>query len=481
MNGYRTQIFEMNSRPGGCCTTWERDGYKVEGCLHWLTGSRSGNVFYPIWEELGALKGRAIVDHEEYARIEGEDGKAFIVYADLNRLEQHMLELAPEDKEVIDAFTDGVRKMGHFPMPIEKPRELYSPIEGFRIMRKMRPFFGFLRKWERVTVKEFAQRIKNPFLRQVFPFAVNLQNDTDFPMLGFLQTLAWMDQKTAGYPVGGSLEFAQAIERRYRDLGGEIHYGKKVSKILIEDDRTVGVQLSDGSEQRADYVISAADGHSTLFQMLDKKYLPKKVRRYYDRLPRSRPVIYIVLGVARSFDEFPHQVTGTDFPLDEPIRISGQERDRLNVQIYNFDPSLAPAGKTVMRVYFATNYAYWKLLKEDPKRYATEKDRVADLVVRTLDRRFPGLAGKVEMRDVSTPLTFEASTGNWQGTFLSWKITTGTLRLRMSKSLPKLKNFYMAGQWVEPGGGVPTAALSARDAIQFMCKGDKKSFISTAS
>jgi phytoene dehydrogenase-like protein len=81
------------------------------------------------------------------------------------------------------------------------------------------------------------------------------------------------------------------------------------------------------------------------------------------------------------------------------------------------------------------------------------------------------------MRDVSTPVTFEKSTGNWRGTFLSWKITTETLRLRMSKTLPRLKNFYMAGQCVEPGGGVPTAALSARDVTQFICKKDKRPFI----
>jgi hypothetical protein len=53
--------------------------------------------------------------------------------------------------------------------------------------------------------------LKNLFLCQVFPFAVNLQNDPDFPILGFLMSLAWMDQKTAGYLVSGSLEF----ERRY--------------------------------------------------------------------------------------------------------------------------------------------------------------------------------------------------------------------------------------------------------------------------
>jgi phytoene dehydrogenase-like protein len=51
----------------------------------------------------------------------------------------------------------------------------------------------------------------------------------------------------------------------------------------------------------------------------------------------------------------------------------------------------------------------------------------------------------------------------------------------MSKTLPGLKNFYMCGQWVEPGGGVPSAALSARNLIQVICKHDRKSFVANIS
>jgi phytoene dehydrogenase-like protein len=47
----------------------------------------------------------------------------------------------------------------------------------------------------------------------------------------------------------------------------------------------------------------------------------------------------------------------------------------------------------------------------------------------------------------------------------------------MDKTLPGLENFYMAGQWVEPGGGVPTAAMSARNVLQMICKRDGKPFV----
>jgi phytoene dehydrogenase-like protein len=49
--------------------------------------------------------------------------------------------------------------------------------------------------------------------------------------------------------------------------------------------------------------------------------------------------------------------------------------------------------------------------------------------------------------------------------------------LRMSKTLPGLNNFYMVGQWVEPGGGLPPAAYSGRNLIQILCKQDRRKFI----
>lgn len=479
MNSYRSQIFEMHTTPGGVCTTWERKGYKIDGCIHWLTGSNPGNSFYRMWEELGVVQGRTMIDHEEYARIEGKEGKVFIVYTNIDRLEQHMKELAPEDKDVIEDFTNGIRNCIDFPIPIEKAPDLFNFIDVLKLMRSMFPYLKVFRKWGKITIQDVIPRFKNPFLREVFPYIFNLQNPPTFPIMAVLMTFAWMNQKMGAYPIGGSLELARAIERRYLALGGKIQYKSRVVKILVENDQAVGVRLADGSEHRSNIVISAADGHTTIFDMLDGKYIDKKIQGYYDKLPIYTPLVYIGLGVARTFEDIPPTVTGIDFPLDEPITIGGKERKRLSVQIYNFDPTLAPAGKTFVRVMFPCDYEYWKELRQDTERYKVEKNQIADQVIASLDQRFPGLAAQIEMRDIATPMTFERYTGNWKGSFQGWEESIKTLRMRMKKTLPGLKNFYMAGQWVEPGGSIPTSVMSGRNVTQIICKRDKKKFITT--
>jgi len=471
MNSYNTEIFELHKKPGGLCTSWKRKGYIIDGCLHWLVGSSPNNNFYNIWQELGALPGPRIIDHNEFIRIEGPGDKVFIVYTDVDKLEQHMKELAPQDKKVTEKFTNAIRECAKVEMPIDKAPELYGPLDGAKLLTRMVPFLKIMNSWKKISIQDFAKEFTDPFLRQVFPLTFNLP---DFPMMAALMTLAWMSQKAAGFPEGGSLEFSRSIERRYLSLGGKIHYHSPVSKILVVDDRAVGVRLANGKEHRGDIVVSAADGHTTIFQMLDGRYTDEKILEYYEQLPLFPPLIQVSLGVALSFAGEPRLLL---YHLKQPVVIAGKEEKLLGVEIYNFDPTLAPPGKTVLDVKLYADYDYWKNLKQNPRRYKAEKEKVAKQVIDLLEQRFPGLAGQIEMLDVATPMTWERYTGNWRASFEGWLITTRTFGMSMSKTLPGLKDFYMCGQWVEPGGGVPSAALSARNLIQVICKEDKKSFI----
>lgn len=471
MNGYRTRIFERHDSPGGLCTSWKRNGYTIDGCLHWLVGSSPGIGFHRIWEELGAVQGRRMIDHEEFLRVEGKDGHVFIVYCDIDRLERHMKELAPQDSRMIEELTGAIRTCAKYDLPVHKAPELYGLVDGIGFLIRMFPFLRILSKWKKVTLQDFARRFTNPFLREAFSHIFDLP---EFPMAALIVTLAWMHRKSAGYPEGGSLEFSRSIERRYLALGGQIQYRSPVAEILIERDKAVGVRLVDGTEHRGDVTISAADGHATIFDMLGGRYIDDKIRDYYDTLPIFSPLVQVALGVARSFDGPASTVV---YPLDPPAMIGGQQRRHLGVEIVNFDRTLAPAGKTLLKILFPADYAYWRSLREDPERYKAEKERIADQVIARLDRRFPGLAGQIEMCDVATPTTWEHYTGNWQGSMEGWMITEKTFPpFRMSRTLPGLKSFYMAGQWIEPGGGVPAVAMSGRNVIQILCKRDKKKF-----
>lgn len=474
LNGYRSRIFELHDLPGGLCTAWQRKDYIFDGCIHYLFGSGKGQPFSDVWEELGALQDRQFVNHSEFMRVQDGSGRELILYCDPDRLEQHLNEISPADAGLIHTFCGGIRTFTRFDMSNlnRVPRAIMGPEDWRGFGESMLPFLPAVAKWALVSAGEFAARFKDPFLRramaQIFAWP-------EIPMLAALSLLAYLHTGNAGFPLGGSLEFVRSLERRYLELGGEIEYKAQVEKILVEEDRAVGVRLYNDQIHRADVVISACDGRGTIFDMLGGKYVDRHLQSLYDgRLP-IHSAVQVSWGIRRDLSREPHWVT---YLLDEPLLIAGEERLEIGVKHYCFDPSLAPAGKSCLIVLLKTNYAYWQRIY-GRRLYDTEQEQVADILMGWLERRYPGLRADVEVTDVTTPLSYERYTGNWLGStcgFLLTKETSPLMIQGMRKTLPGLGNFYLAGQWVEPGGSVPLAAMSGRNAIQLLCHADGKKF-----
>ena len=186
------------------------------------------------------------------------------------------------------------------------------------------------------------------------------------------------------------------------------------------------------------------------------------------------------MGVARDFAAEPQRISGLHLTVDEPVGAGAVQARELAARIFNFDPTMAPEGKTVITVMFEADGPYWLELRDrDREQYKAEKARIGEAVVRALDGRFPGLKDEVEMVDVATPATTVRYTGNWRASFEGWMPTPGYMMKGLPRRLPGLDDFYMVGQWVQPGGGLPTGVMSAREVLQLVCRRDGVKFRTT--
>jgi phytoene dehydrogenase-like protein len=186
-------------------------------------------------------------------------------------------------------------------------------------------------------------------------------------------------------------------------------------------------------------------------------------------------LVTLYLGVNREFTE-PSTVSGVAFPVDPPVTLGDRARDHLFVRVLNYDPSFAPPGKTVLTVSLWSDYDYWKQLSANPSAYQAKKQELLSTVLNLLDRRWPGLSAQVEVTDIVTPLTYERHTGNWRGSPQGWLPTPRAALKQLPKTLPGLEHFYLAGQWTEPGGGLPTAVRSGRGVVRLICHQDQVPF-----
>lgn len=293
-NDYDATIFEHHSLPGGLCTSWKRGEFTIDGCVHWLMGSRPGSELYQIWDELGVIRNRQFVYPEEYFRLEDKDGRVLVFHNNLDKLQRHLKELSPRDSELIDSLVDGARACCKFDLQALKAPEVQTAFDKLKGNLKLLPIMRTFGRWKDASIGDVADRFQDPLLREAIRFVFLPQ----FPAMFMLFTMAGMHSRSSGYPVGGSLAMARSIEKRFLGLGGTVHYNATVKEILVERDRAVGVRLSNGSEHRADYVISAADGHSTIFEMLGGKYVGPEVRRCFDSF-QPFPSLILVGLIAR--------------------------------------------------------------------------------------------------------------------------------------------------------------------------------------
>jgi phytoene dehydrogenase-like protein len=483
MNGYRSRIYEMHDLPGGLMTAWERKGYTIDYCIHWLVGSSPKTSMNKLWQEVGLIRDRRIVDLDIWLEYEGADGRRVTFWRDLDRLEAELCALSPADADLIKGLLKDTRRLAAADMPADlPPRELMGWREMLQAGPRMLPWLLVGRHWGKVTVGDLAARFQSPLLRD----AIGSLLPAPMGAMALLGTWAWLHAGSAGYPLGGSLPMARNLERRYLELGGEIRYDTRVTRILTQRtggaDRAAGVELADGTQEPAEIVISAADGHATIYDMLGGAYLDEELRGVYERdtLPLFPPILFVGVGVARDFAAEPQRISGLHLALDEPIGAGAVHVPQPAVRIFNFDQSMAPEGKTVITVTLEADGPYWLELRErDRDMYKAEKARIGEAVVRALDRRFPGLKDEVEMLDVATPATTVRYTGNWRASFEGWMPTPGYLMKGLPRRLPGLDDFYMVGQWVQPGGGLPTGVMTAREVVQLVCRRDGVTFRTT--
>ncbi len=470
MNGFNTEIIEMHDVAGGQCTAWDRKGYRFDYCLHWLVGTSQG-VFHEIWKETNVMNSETeIIDHEIHSCIIDKEGKEFIIYSNIDRWEKYLTELAPEDKESIQKMCTDMRKSALLE-PFAAPPELRNPIEYIKILPQMLPVFNVIRKFGKMTCKEYFEKLnfKSERIKTIF---FGMYGNRNFSALAFIFMLGWFHQKNAGYIKGGSYPLAQRMVEKFIKLGGTLSFKKKVEKIIVENNVAKGVLLTNGTKIHADYVISAADGYSTIFNMLDSKYISKEIDFAYKNWELFTPIVQVSFGINKVI--LSNSPIIIYLPKEKLIGKTTLENG-YSIMNYSFDTTMAPEGKTTIILRYESPWKLWENM--DAKAYKTEKLQIQKDATAHLEKAYPGISEFIEVIDVATPKTDVRYTGVKDGAYEGFMPSKDNMMKSLKMRLPNLQHFYMAGQWLFPGGGLPPSAQSGKWAVQLICKKEKQLFV----
>ena len=454
-SGFRTTIVEHNLSLGGVCTAWPRNGYTIDGCIHWLTGG----PFAKLYEELGILPKVGLHTIEEFARYRNiERGIDIAFTRDLSMVARELKQVAPEDAHEIDRMMSSALEMTSFDPGIAPP-ELQGLKEAAARVWDARSEIGLLVHYRKPLGVWVREHVKNEQLRRILLSFV----PPEAPALFLLMVFGYLSKGFLSRPDGGSGRFRDALVATYHRLGGTERLHTTVDEILVDKGRARGVRLDDGTVIDADVVISTSSVPETVLRLLGGGYGANETRARLERWKLFDPIVLVSFGVASALEGVPPTLLVDGIA---PFEVGGRMNDRLYVRTYNDDPLMAPPGHTVVQTMLTTSYDWWASRGTG---YMAAKDVIIDQTITQLEAHLPQLRRAVQVADVATPLTFWRQTRSWRGAFEGWMPRGESTFTHMKKTLPDLEGLYMAGQWVEPGGGVPMAVLSGRQVVQLLC------------
>jgi len=481
-DGRRVTVFERASEVGGILRGGEiAPGFTAPGVAHTV-----GRLRRSIVEDLRlADHGLSLLTPAVRMFAPQPDGSSVTFWGDAAGTAEELRERNPRDADAFVEFDRKVRAIASFLayVNVATPPDISAPtladaISGLKVgwaFRGLGARYG--REAIRMMPMAVADLVQEAFEDEAVRGPLSTRG-VHFTACGpwsagsaavFLNDSAGNDGGAAGTAVfarGGTQALAAALASAATTAGAEIRTGVEVTEIRSSGRRVVGITLADGTDVDAGLVVSAVDPKRTLALCDPVELGPSMLWRAGNiRQPGATAKVNLALSGLPAFHEDPERLSGRivigpsiDYvEKASDARKYGQlaEEPWIEATIPSLvDPSLAPEGRHVMSAIVQSAPRH---LREGD--WSSERERLGDVTVKTLERFAPGLGELVEARQVITPEDLETDYGLTGGhvqhaepgldQFFAWRPLNGEARYRFV-----LDGLYLAGSGAHPGGGI---------------------------
>ena len=461
--GHKAVIVERHRTAGGNLTGWDREGYHIDNCIHWLTGTNPVTGLYRVWEELGVLGDVPVYQGESLYTYSCPNG-SLSLYRDIRRLEAALYARSQGDEREIARLIRAVRAARTVcGVSAYDNRMPASAAETAR-------YAPMLLRYLPMTTGQLAARFQSPVIRG---FLRSLLSDC-FGAVALLIVFATYCSDNGGIPAGSSCAMARRMEERFRALGGILLCGTPAAGIEIRENRAQAVTLADGRRIAADYVVLACDPACAFGTLIGRDYLPRGLlRRYADRRMRQFSSFHCAFACEGRSLPFSGDLT-CDLP---PELRSAFGTEFLVLREFSHEPRFSPEGMSLIQAMcFCTRGHSERLiaLSRQGERYRAEKERLCALIRQAIIARLPQLGGRLRCIDSWTPATYRRYTGAPTGSYIGFTLPQGRIPRMLSPRIPGLGNVFLATQWQQEPGGLPTAASAGLAAADLICRAEAK-------
>lgn len=473
--GAKVLVLEGYTIPGGSSGYFEREGYRFDVGASMIFGFGDKGTTNLLTRALQAVD----------VSLETIPDKVQIHYHLPNSLNlkvernyedflQNLIAYFPHESKGIRRFYDECWKVFNCLnqmelLSLEEPRYL------------MRAFFGHplaclgLAKYLPQNVGDIARRyIKDPELLKFIDIECYCWSVVPADMTPMINAgMVFSDRHYGGvnYPKGGVGQIAQKLVEGLIKKGGKIEYQARVTKIIKEKGKAVGVKLANGSatllnggnlptqvaqEYRAKRIVSNATRWNTFEKLLPRVEIPANEKKWQLRYEKSPSFFSLHMGVKA---ELLSPGTECHHILVAEWEKMMDSEGTIFVSIPTLlDPELAPQGHHIIHAFVTNTIDEWQGLSQ--KEYEAKKEATANRILDKLEKIFPGINANLDYLEAGTPKTHRRFLGRVDGTYgpIPRKKLWGLLGMPFNRTA--IEGLYVVGDSTFPGQGLNAVAFS---------------------
>ena len=469
-DGWHVTVLEKNSTCGGRMNMIEQDGFRIDMGPTLL-------MMPEVIEAIFTACGRRMSDYLDLRRLDPAyrvrftDGSHLEMRKGRDAMQAEVARLSPEDAANVPAMFAAMQRQ----YDNARVNFIEKPFNGLGSLMRPATMVGIAQALPLTSVYNFVARyIRDERLRQAFTFQTLYLGISPLDCPSIYALLPYIEMEYGvWFPMGGVMSVADALARLLREMGGEIHTGTTVKRIMTEGHRACGVLAEDflGSQDRfieADAVVANVDTATAY-----SKLVPAGLRRKHtDEQLAAREygcsAHLLYLGVRDLQCDFAHHEVLLPGDFEDTLSAITKRRvvptDPAHYVCIptRTDPSLAPAGHDVVYVLTpAPNLG-------GSVGWDTEGPRLREAVIDKLESAgMKGLRDKIVFERQFTPADFERQYGCYQGSAFGLSprfFQSSYFRPQMRSE--EVSGLYFAGAGTHPGGGVPIVITSGRLAAE---------------
>ncbi|MEN8257215.1 MAG: NAD(P)/FAD-dependent oxidoreductase [Thermodesulfobacteriota bacterium] len=443
--GRKVLLLEKNQRLGGYATSYTSHGHRFDIATQALGGCGEGGVVHSILVELGIAEQIRFLACEPARMYYLPDGKTYIQHGFLRAQQEEL-------KKAFPAFLREIDRCFAVWQNLFEELETIATKPGGEVAFQFARSFPNLARYSRTTVQQFFNELAIPQALQV-----RLACRAGYCMLPLhrLSLVAFacteMSFASGAWMVeGGVSRLADVLRNYIVEQGGEVRARSRVTSLVSEHERLVGVEVS-GEKISCKQVVLACDGSDLLRGLpgLSDKYLSRrgsfeKSGSYF--ISYYQVAKDAVHGLAPNIEVWPGQES----------KLAGKE----NVGVYYLlipslvDPGSAPEGYH--------SFCLSVPLAAGVSPAASERRRLRQQLEKEVEAQFPTLKGKLRFLFELAPEHLQLMTANPSGSAYGWAQTPEQAGIHRLSIKTAVENLYLAGHWTMPGGGIAAVMTSGR-------------------